>query len=112
MPMRPYRLVFSTLDRDGNEVRLTESQWRHIIHEHSDMEPYINEIRGVVQNPAIITAEDDGVFHLLRLGAISSLPRLYLRVVVIYSAELTGRRLGSVRTAFSSERLPRGERIL
>ena len=39
MPMPPNRPVFSTLDRDGNEVRLTESQWLgHILFYHPDME--------------------------------------------------------------------------
>ena len=40
LPMHPYRLVFAVRDRDGNEVRLTESQWHgHILPRHPDVEP-------------------------------------------------------------------------
>jgi hypothetical protein len=52
MPMRPYRLVFSTLDRDGNEVRLTETQWRgHILEKRPLMEPYLEKIKAVIEDP-------------------------------------------------------------
>ena len=56
--MRPYRLIFSTLDRDGNEVRLTESQWNgHIIEKRPIMEPYLEEIKAVIEEPQIVVAD-------------------------------------------------------
>ena len=76
------------------------------------MEPYIEEIKLVIRNPEIITVEDNSVFHLLRMGAVTSRPNLYLKVVIIYSDEITGKRIGNVRTVFNTHRLPRGERIL
>ena len=110
MPMRPYRLVFSTLDRDGNEVRLIESQWRgHIIEKRPVMEPYLEEIRTAIENPQIIVADrGDDEAHFWTLGTAANLPHLYLKVVVAYSNEGTGRRIGSVRTAFFTERHPKG----
>ena len=108
--MRPYRLVFSTLDRDGNEVRLIESQWEgHILREHSEMEPYFEEIKAVIQGPEIVRTGHRGEFRLARLGAIASRPNRYLRVIIVYSDEITGRRLGNVRTAYLSKSPPRGE---
>ncbi len=109
MPMRPYRLVFSTLDRDGNEVRLTESQWRHhILLRHSEVEPYLEEIKAVIEDPQIIALGKRGEVYFLTPGAIARWPQQYLRVVVIYSDEVTGRRIGSVRTAFLTGRGPKG----
>ena len=111
--MRPYRLVFSTLDRDGNEVRLTESQWLgHILDKRPDLEPYLEEIQDVIRNPEIVRLGDDDDYRLARLGAVASMPSLYLRVAVIYSDEITGRRLGSVLTAHLSRRPPGGEDVL
>ena len=113
MPMRPYRLVFSTLDRDGNEVRLTESQWRyHILIRHSDVEPYLEEIQAVIRDPQVVRRGDDGEFRLARLGAIASRPNRYLRVIIVYSDEITGRRLGNVRTAHLSKLPPGGEDVI
>lgn len=110
MSMRPYRLVFSALDRDGNEVRLTESQWRfHILHDHSEMEPYLEEIRATIENPQMIVADrSDDEAHFWAFGAVANRPHQYLKVVVVYSNEGTGRRIGSVRTAFFTERRPKG----
>ena len=113
MLMRPYRLVFSTLDNDGNEVRLTESQWRgHIIGKHPIMEPYLEEIMAVIHDPQIIVANrSDDEVHFWTLGAVANRPHLYLKVVVVYSNEVTGRRIGSVMTAFLTGRHPKGEVI-
>ena len=112
LPMHPYRLVFSTLDRDGNEVRLTESQWEsHIAHEHPDVEPHLEEIRAVIEDPDIVAAVRSDEIFLSTLGAVSRRSRQYLKVVVAYSNEVTGRRIGSVRTAFFTGRRPKG-RIL
>ena len=112
LPMRPYRLVFAVRDRDGNEVRLTESQWTyHIAHEHAEVEPHLEEIRGVIEDPQIIAAGREDEVFLLTLGAVSRRSRQYLKVVVNYSDEVTGRRIGSVRTAFFTGRRPK-ERIL
>ena len=112
MPMRPYRLVFSVPDRDGNEVRLTEGQWRgHILDKRPDMELHLEEIRDVIRNPEIVRLGDEGEHRLARLGAVARMPGLYLRVVVFYSDEITGRRIGSVRTAHLSRRPPEGEDI-
>ena len=110
LPMRPYRLLFSTLDRDGNEVRLTESQWRgHIIEKRPVMEPYLEEIKAVIEDPQIIVADrSDDEAHFLTLGAVGSRPHQYLKVVVSYSNESTGRRIGSVRTAYFTGRRPNG----
>ena len=101
MPTRPYRLVFSTLDRDGNEVRLTESQWQgHIILRHSEVEPYLEEIKAVIEDPQIIAEGRSGEVYFLTQGVIGRWPQQYLRVVVVYSDEVMGRRIGSVRTVF------------
>ena len=110
LPMRPYRLVFSVLDRDGNEVRLTEAQWRgHIIEKRPVMEPYLEEIRAAIENPQIIVADrGDDEAHFLTLGAVAARPHQYLKVVVVYSNEGTGKRIGSVRTAFFTGRHPKG----
>lgn len=113
MPMRPYRLVFSTLDRDGNEVQLIESQWRsHILREHSEVEPYLEEIQAVIQNPELVRVGNSGEIRLARLGIVARWPKLYLRVVVDYLDENTGRRFGSVRTAHMRHRPPRGEEVI
>ena len=113
LPMHPYRLVFSTLDRDGNEVRLTESQWRwHILREHSEMEPYLEEIQSVIRDPEVVRRGDIGELRLARLGAIASRPNRYLRVIIVYSDEITGRRLGSVLTAHLSKLPPGGEDVI
>ena len=109
MPMRPYRLVLSTLDRDGNEVRLTEGQWRgHIIEKRPIMEPYLEEIKAVVEDPQIIVEDrSDDEAHFLTLGVVASRPHQYLKVVVVYSNEGTGKRIGSVRTTFFTGRRPK-----
>ena len=109
LPMRPYRLVFSTLDRDGNVVRLTEAQWRgHILGRHSEMKPYLEEIKAVIEDPQIVAAGRSDEVYFLTHGAIDRWPQQYLRVVVAYSDEVTGRRIGSVRTAFLTGRRPIG----
>lgn len=110
--MRPNRLVFSTLDRDGNEVRLTESQWRgHILTRHSEVEPYLDEIRGVIGSPRLVDVDQHETYTYSRRGAVSVRQRQYLVVVVAYSDEVTGRRLGSVRTAFLTRRRPKGQEV-
>ena len=109
MPMRHYRLLFSTLDRDGNEVRLDEAQWEgHITHRHPEMTSYLEEIKTVIEDPQIIATGKSDEVYFLTLGAISRWPSQYLRVVVTYSNEVTGRRIGSVRTAFLTGRGPKG----
>ena len=109
LPMRPYRLVFSTLDRDGYEVRLTESQWEdHVLSRHSEVEPYLEEIRAVIENPQIVAAGRSDEIYFLTLGIIARWPQQYLKVVVSYSEEVSGRRIGSVRTAFLTGRDPKG----
>ncbi len=111
--MGSYHLVFSTLDREGNEVRLTESQWRgHVLREHSEMEPYIEEIQLVIRDPEFVKRGDRGELRLARLGVIASRPNRYLRVIIAYSDEITGRRLGSVLTAHLSKVPPRGEDVI
>ena len=113
LPMRPYRLVFSTLDRDGNEVRLTEAQWRwHILREHREVEPYLEEIKDVISNPQVVRLGNRDDYRLASLGVVAARPNRYLRVVVTYSDEITGRRLGSVRTAHLSKVPPGGEDVL
>ena len=113
MPMRPYHLVFSALDRDGNEVRLTESQWRwHILIRHSEVEPYLEEIKDVILDPRIVDIAGDGTYTYSRQGAVNVRERQYLVVVVTYSDEVTGRRLGSVRVAFLTNRRPKGQEVL
>ena len=113
LPMRPYRLVFSTLDRDGNEVRLTESQWEdHILFYHPDMESRLEEIKGVIRTPEIVRLGDEGEYRLASRGAVAGMPKLYLRVAVNYFDEISGRRLGSVRTAHMSRKPPAGEDVI
>ena len=110
--MRRYRLVFSTLDRDGNEIRLEESQWEgHILSRHSEVEPYLEEIQQAIGDPDIVTLDDEGAFHYSRFGVVSSRQRQYLIVVVTYSDEITARRLGSVRSVYFRGRPPAGQRI-
>jgi hypothetical protein len=110
--MRPNRLVFSVKDRDGNEVRLTESQWRgHILDKRPDMEPYIEEIQEVIRHPEIVKVAEDQSFTLSRFGVVNARQRLRLVVAVAYPDELTGRRLGSVRTAFFTSRRPKGQEV-
>ena len=112
MPMRPYRLLFSVADRDGNPVRLDEEQWEgHVISRHPEVEPYLEEIQQAINDPEIVTIDDNGAYHYSRFGAVSSRQRQYLIVVVTYSDEITGRRLGSVRTAYFRGRPPAGQRI-
>ncbi len=107
--MRPYRLLFSTTDRDGNEVRLSSQQWYgHIVNKHSDVEPYLEEIKSIIQDPEIIADGRSGEFYLLSLGVVDSHLRQYLKIVVAYSSEVTGRRIGSVRTAYFTGRRPKG----
>ena len=111
--MRPYRLLFSTLDKDGNEVRLDEAQWEgHILSRHPDMEFRLEEIQRVIRSPEIVRLGDDGEYRLASQGAVASLPQLYLRVVVNYFDEISGRRLGSVRTAHMSRTPPAGEEVI
>ena len=113
LPMRPYRLVFAVRDRDGNEVRLTESQWRgHILLAHPEVEPFLEAIRDVVLNPEIVRLGDRDDYRLASLGAIAAMPNRYLRVVITYSQDIAGRRIGSVRTAHFSKRPPGGEDVL
>ena len=107
--MHPYHLVFSTLDREGNEVRLTESQWYgHILLRHPEIAPYSDEIKAVIEDPQLIAVRSGGEMHFLTLGAVGGRSRQYLKVVVEYSDEITGRRIGSVRTAFLTGRQPKG----
>lgn len=111
--MHPYRLVFSTLDKDGNEVRLEESQWRgHILQGHPEVEPYLEEIKEVIRNPQVVRLGNRDDYRLASLGAVGARPDRYLRVALTYSEEISGRRLGSVRTAHLSTRPPVGEEIL
>ena len=107
--MRPYRLIFSTLDREGNEVRLTDPQWYgHILLRHPEIAPYLDEIKAVIEDPQLIVVRSGGEMHFLTLGAVGGRSRQYLKVVVEYSDEITGRRIGSVRTAFLAGRHPKG----
>ena len=109
LPTRCNRLVFSVPDRDGNEVRLTTGQWRgHILRKHSEVEPFLEQIKAVIENPQLVAAGRNDEVYLLALGAITSRPQQFLKVVVAYSDEVTGRRIGSVRTAYLTARHPRG----
>ena len=113
MPMRPYRLLFSVADRDGNPVRLDEAQWvGHVLSRHPEMEFRLEEIQSVIRSPEIVRLGDYGEYRLASQGAVAGLPQLYLRVVVNYFDEISGRRLGSVRTAHMSKTPPTGEEVI
>lgn len=68
-------------------VSLVLSRWvEHIIIKHSEIEPLLNEAKGVIQNPGIVTVDSDGVHHLARRGVVRRYSRLFLEVVVRYQS--------------------------
>ena len=94
-------------------MRLTESQWLgHILFRHPEMEPYLEEIQRLIRDPEIARLGDTGETRLASLGAVASRPDRYLRVIIVYSDEITGRRLGSDRTVHLSKLPPGGEDLI
>ena len=102
--------LFEVADKDGTTVRLREDRWDlHIVEKHSEVEPYLEEIKKVIRSPAIITQDAGGSHHLSRLGAVEQgWKDKYLEIIVKYSGEL-GSRTGRVLTVFFNERPPKGD---
>ena len=105
--------LFEVPDKDGNLVRLALSRWEmHIRAKHHETTPYIEEIKGLISTPGIITRDAGGCSHLAKLRAVGGKwENLYLEVVVRYKEDPSGSLTGDVLTVYFSGRPPKGEVI-
>jgi hypothetical protein len=81
--------VFEVRDRDGVPISLDQARWeRHIVAGHGEVEPFIEEIKTVIQNPDLIY-EHAGSRLYCKLGVVETPPYkpLYLEVVVRISGK-------------------------
>ena len=99
------KLVFEINDRGGVPVRLTQDRWiSQIVDRHPEVEPYLEEIKQVVQAPTQITEDEGGAYHLASFGIVPREWRnSYLEVLVRYSPTE-----GEVLTIHFSHRPPKG----
>ena len=47
--------IFETKDKSGRNIYLTDERWKHINQEHSEVAPYLEEIKETLKNPVKIT---------------------------------------------------------
>jgi len=100
------KLAFEVNDRDGVPIRLTQDRWiSQIADRHPEVEPYIEEIKRVVQSPTQITEDEGGAYHLASFGIVPKEWRnSYLEVVVRYSPPE-----GEVLAVHFTDRAPKGD---
>ncbi len=103
--------LFEISDKDGNVVQLTtERSELHVVVRHPEVEPYLEQIKQLIESPNIVTKDSRGVYHLSRLAAVeeSRFRGLYLEVVVRYRRRSSGAE-GEVLTIFFNARPPKGD---
>jgi hypothetical protein len=107
--VRSLRCFFEVPDKDGNMVSLLLSRWvGHIIVKHAEIEPFLNQVKQVIQNPSIVTVDKEGVHHLARRGVVRRYSRLFLEVVVQYQTR-SEVMSGEVLTIHLNAAPPKGE---
>lgn len=79
-------LVFAIKDKTGRDIRLTKERWEHINKEHSEIAPYLEEIKEALQNPLKIQPyeSDEKVKYYYRYLKHRESPSKYLLVIVKY----------------------------
>lgn len=76
--------IFETIDKTGRKIKLTKTQYRHILR-HKGIEHYIEEIKQTLVKPLNIIRREEGnlydyyTYHKNRVS-----PFKYLKVVVKY----------------------------
>jgi len=102
-------LAFEIIDWRGYTVQLEQDRWeRHICEKHGEVQPFLDQIIDVIQNPSIVTLDVGDAWHLSRLGAIPTLSHLYLEIVIKYEQKLEN-FIGDVKTIHVNRMPPRGE---
>ncbi len=82
----------------------------HILEKHSEVEPYMDQIKGVIQSPGIITEEaEGGKLHLAKFGVVGGkYHNCYLETVIRYQGG-PGSKSGTVLTVHFNTHAPKGE---
>ena len=102
-------LAFEIIDWSGHTVQLELDRWeRHICEKHGEVEPFLEVIKDVIQNPSIVTLDIGNAWHLCRFGAIPNLSHLYLEIVIKYEQH-SDELIGDVKTVHVNRMPPRGE---
>lgn len=86
-------------------MRLTDRAFEHIVANHPELEPYLDEILATVERPD--SCESDPFMGRERFYRRSVGPSGWLRVVVEYSRREAGEIDGEVITAHGDRRGPR-----
>lgn len=108
--MKHERYLFEVLDRRGRTVRYRESVFLGHLHQHPEMERYVEEIRITITDPDIEVLDDDAfVYYRMGLGR-DKFQRCYIKVPVYYQGVL-GAETGSIATAHFTTRIGRGKRL-
>lgn len=77
--------IFEVVDKTGRKIRLTKTQWSHIIAIHAEMSNYIEEIQETLKKPLkIIYQEKVNLKRYFSYQKHRKRPEKYLRVIVRY----------------------------
>jgi len=77
--------VFEVADKSGRKIRLTKTQWAHMIKNHGEIVNYLEEIKETLVHPLKIIIQQSG--ELRRYYSYQKNrkhPEKYLRVLVKY----------------------------
>ena len=75
-------IVFEIIDKTGRKIRLTKTQWSHIMMRHSGVDE--SEIQETLKNPQKIIEEGNNVIIFYRYYKERKEPEKYLKLMVKY----------------------------
>lgn len=78
--------IFVITDSSGRKIRLTEEQWKHIMQDHQEIAPYLEEMKETLSNPTTITTfhYDDKVKYYCRYFKSRQSAAKYLLIIAKY----------------------------
>ncbi len=78
--------VLETIDKNGRTIHLSDERWKHIISEHPEVSPFIQEFKTILKFPTkiISVAYDDQVHYFYKYFKERKSSTKYLQIIVKY----------------------------
>jgi len=78
--------IFEIEDITGRRIHLSKEQWSHINSDHPEISPYVEEMKDILRNPALVKTlnYDKKVRYFYRYYKNRDSPAKYLLLVVKY----------------------------
>ena len=95
--------IFEIEDLTGRKIHLSQEQWSHINSDHPEISAYVEEMKDILKNPALVTtlSYDEQVHYFYRYYKNRTSPAKYLLIVVKY---LNGK--GFIITSYFVRKIP------